>query len=61
MAADQLDAAAAAVDPWEQAYRDLGYAWCRPCAEWHRPPECWITDRGVSALDVALDGGRDGD
>jgi hypothetical protein len=28
---------------------DLGYVWCRPCGEHHRPPECAIDERG-SAL-----------
>ncbi len=25
---------------WDQTYLELGYAWCRPCRVWHRPPEC---------------------
>ena len=35
---------------WAQTYRDCGYEWCRPCAEWHRPPECAIDEQG-RALD----------
>jgi hypothetical protein len=31
---------------WDQTYRDLGYEWCRPCQEWHRPPECPINEAG---------------
>jgi hypothetical protein len=31
---------------WSQSYRDLGYDWCRPCQEWHRPPECAIDQDG---------------
>jgi hypothetical protein len=30
-------------------YRDAGYDWCRPCGEWHRPPECPINERGEPA------------
>lgn len=41
-----------AADPWDQACLDLGYAWCRPCQEWHRPPECWIDQDGTPALDL---------
>ncbi len=36
---------------WDQVHRDLGYEWCRPCAEWHRPPECAIDEDGVPELD----------
>ena len=31
---------------WDQTYRDAGYEWCRPCGEWHRPPECAIDELG---------------
>lgn len=41
-------------EEWAQTYRDCGYDWCRPCREWHRPPECWITPDGVPAYDVML-------
>lgn len=27
-------------------YVSLGYPWCRPCGEHHRPPECDIDDQG---------------
>jgi hypothetical protein len=33
-------------DPWNEAYRDAGYEWCRSCKEWHRPPECSIDEQG---------------
>lgn len=35
---------------WAQTYRDCGYTYCRPCGEWHRPPECAIDEHG-RALD----------
>jgi hypothetical protein len=31
---------------WDQTYLDAGYEWCRPCREWHRPPECPIDEQG---------------
>lgn len=37
-------------DEWYQAMVDVGYAWCRPCREYHRPPECCI-DQDGNALD----------
>jgi hypothetical protein len=37
-------------DEWAQTYRDCGYDYCRPCREWHRPPECAIDEQG-RALD----------
>lgn len=40
------------VDDWDQTLRELGYVDCRPCDEWHRPPECWITEEGTPALEV---------
>lgn len=40
-------------DAWDRAFIEAGYAYCRPCAEWHRPPECWIDQRGVPALDLS--------
>jgi hypothetical protein len=33
-------------EEWAQTYRDLGYAFCRPHQEWHRPPECAINQNG---------------
>lgn len=33
---------------WDQTYHDVGYEWCRPCREWHRPPECDIDEDGRS-------------
>ncbi len=38
-------------DDWDQAHRDLGYTHCRPCREWHRPPECAIDENGTPDLD----------
>lgn len=35
-----------APDEWDQAHRDIGREWCRPCREWHRPPECTIDQDG---------------
>lgn len=40
------------VDEWDQLLLSLGRIHCRPCAEWHRPPECWITEEGTPALEV---------
>lgn len=37
---------------WDQALIEAGYIPCRPCNEWHRPPECWITEEGIPALEV---------
>lgn len=42
-------------DEWAQTYRDTGYEWCRPCKEWHRPPECWIDPNGQPQLDIDSD------
>lgn len=39
-------------DEWAQTFRDCGYEWCRPCREWHRPPECWIDEQGRPRLDL---------
>lgn len=33
-------------DEWHQVYLDTGYIWCRPHEEYHRPPECAITQSG---------------
>lgn len=33
-------------EEWAGTYRDIGYDWCRPCGEWHRPPECPIDEQG---------------
>lgn len=33
-------------DEWDQTFMDAGYSWCRPCGEWHRPPECAVDERG---------------
>jgi hypothetical protein len=33
-------------DEWDQVLLDVGYINCRPCDEWHRPPECAIDDQG---------------
>lgn len=38
-------------DEWHQAYLDSGYDWCRPCREYHRPPECAIDQDGVPELE----------
>ena len=38
-------------DEWAAVHRALGKEWCRPCAEWHNPPECWIDTEGVSRFD----------
>lgn len=43
-------------DYWHRAYLDAGYDWCRPCGEYHRPPECAIDERGVPELDWSTDG-----
>jgi hypothetical protein len=37
---------------WDRVLLDAGYIWCRPCADWHRPPECWITEDGTGRYDV---------
>lgn len=42
---------APADDEWHQVYVELGYTWCRPCGEYHRPPECAIDQQGVPELD----------
>lgn len=34
-------------DEWDQVMIDAGYAWCRPCDEWHRPPECAVALDGL--------------
>lgn len=46
-------------DEWSGTFRALGYEWCRPCAEWHRPPECWIDSGGRSRLDLMIMNERD--
>ena len=33
-------------DEWDQTFLDCGYSWCRPCEEWHRPPECSVDEQG---------------
>ena len=33
-------------DSWDAAYITMGYVWCRPHEEWHRPPECAINEQG---------------
>lgn len=40
---------AAPGDDWGQTMIDLGYTWCRPCVEYHRPPECAIREDGSTA------------
>lgn len=32
---------------WDETYRDGGYEYCRPCDDYHRPPECAITETGA--------------
>lgn len=45
-------------DEWDIAFMQTGYSYCRPCGEYHRPPECVIegelvNDAGTgSALEV---------
>lgn len=29
-------------------YLAVGYPWCRPCHEHHRPPECAVDEHGRS-------------
>ena len=41
---------AAETDRWFEA---CGYYFCRPCGEYHRPPECAIDEDGVPELDWA--------
>lgn len=36
-------------DEGGQTMVDLGYTWCRPCREYHRPPECAILQDGSTA------------
>lgn len=36
-------------DEWTSVYADLGYVWCRPHEEYHRPPECAIRADGSTA------------
>ena len=58
MATDQSMILRAPQDPpdeWDKVQMAAGYTWCRPCAEWHRPPECWIDEQGVSELDQPRD------
>jgi hypothetical protein len=38
-------------DAWHRTYLELGYEWCRPCREYHRPPECAIDEQGLPELD----------
>ncbi len=34
-------------EAWDQTMRELGYTWCRPCAEWHKTHgECPIDQDG---------------
>ena len=49
MTAPDADTAGPA-DDWHQTYVELGYLYCRPCREYHRPPECAINEYG-QALD----------
>lgn len=41
-------------DEWDPVLISLGFVLCRPCNEWHRPPECWIDETGTPALDLIL-------
>lgn len=36
-------------DEWGPTMNDLGYTWCRPCVDYHRPPECAIREDGATA------------
>lgn len=43
-------------DDWDAVFRQVGYEYCRPCREWHRPPECAIDESGVPDLDQVMEG-----
>lgn len=32
------------------AYVSMGYPWCRPCEDHHRPPECAIDELGRALM-----------
>ena len=36
-----------APDEWHQTYLDAGYDFCRPCRQYHRPPECPVDETGT--------------
>jgi hypothetical protein len=38
------------MDEWDQLLIDSGYIYCRPHAEWHRPPECAIDQEGHALM-----------
>lgn len=36
-------------DDWGDTYVELGYTWCQPCGEYHRPPRCALRPDGTIA------------
>lgn len=45
-------------ESWDRTYAELGYTWCRPEQEWHRPPECSIEPDGATSPEPDYDGGE---